>query len=66
MRDPLLEGGQAKVLSRPEPGMRHRIERNVQEIEAYRNFWIADADLVASTFGTGPDGNVNVLGSPHI
>jgi hypothetical protein len=48
------------------PDMLGWMSRNVKAIEARRDFWIADTDLLVSLSGTGMDGSVNTARVPPL
>jgi hypothetical protein len=41
------------------------MSRSIKAIEARRDFWIADTDLVASWSGARSNGRLSSLGDPH-
>jgi hypothetical protein len=49
----------------PAPSMPGWMSRSIKAIEARRDFWIADTDLVASWSGARSNGRLSSLGGPH-
>jgi outer membrane protein TolC len=59
-------GDQATAAPGPAPDMPGWMSRNIKAIEARRDFWIADTNLVASWSGARSNRGLSSLGGPHI
>jgi outer membrane protein TolC len=59
-------GDQATAPPEPAPDRQEWMNRNIKAIEARRDFWIADADLVASWSGARSNAGPSPLGGPQI
>ncbi|MGF9764688.1 TolC family protein [Microvirga sp. 0TCS3.31] len=59
-------GDQTTAPREPAPDMPGWMSRSIKAIEARRDFWIADTDLMASWSGARQTGDPISLGGPHI
>lgn len=59
-------GDQATAPPEPAPDTQGWMSRNIKAIEAHRDYWNADADLVASWHGAPSNGGLNSLSDPRI
>jgi outer membrane protein TolC len=57
---------QAAAPPEPAPDMQEWMSRNIKAIEARRDFWIADTELIASGSGARTNGGLSSLGGPRI
>jgi outer membrane protein TolC len=57
-------GDQAAASQEPTPDMQGWTSRTIKAIEARRDFWIADTDLVAAWSSAGSNGDMSLLGPP--